>query len=188
MNGGNIDSLNPGPLFGWQRSCFSLASRLSLSVLFALVIMTSSMPGCSSKEPRYPEDHARFQRIDMAVETLRNAYVRKDLSGIQALLLPSGRLDRVEQDIGKDFEAFEQITLDFSIERIVVEGETVDVYVHWHGFWKRNEADAGTRERGHGKLRWMGAYSILLHSVEGDVPFGMASRKTEPTPKPGGPT
>lgn len=159
--------------------------KISLWMLALLVVVQGL--GCSGKEPRYPEDHARFQKIDLAVETLRNAYVRKDLSAIQSLLLPSGRLDRVELDIGKDFEAFEQITLDFSIERIVVEGETVDVYVHWYGFWKRNEADAGTRERGHGMLRWMGVHSILLHSVEGDVPFGMSSRKAEPT-KPGGST
>jgi hypothetical protein len=162
------------------------AGRLGFSALVALAVLAGTVSGCPKKELRYPADHERFQRIDAAVEALRMAYVQKDLPTIQSLMLPSGKLDRVEQEIAKDFQTFEEITLELSIERIVINGEMIDVFVHWQGFWKRNEADAGVRERGHGVLRWMGEHSILLQSVEGDMPFGMASRKTEPTPKPSG--
>jgi len=160
--------------------------RVGWAVLVCLTWISGQGLGCSSKDLRYPLDHARFQRIDVAVEALRNAYVRKDLSGIQSLLLPSGLLDRVELEIGKDFQNFQEISLDFSIERIVIEGDTIDVFLHWQGQWKRTAADAGMRERGHGKLRWVGVQSILLNSVEGDLPFGMAARRAAPEPQRSG--
>jgi hypothetical protein len=141
-------------------------------------------PACSSKGPRYPADHARFLRIDAAVESLRRAYSEKRLTDIQAIMLPLEPLERLLNDIGKDFQSFQDISLDFSIDRMVIEGDTIDVYVHWHGQWKRNGSESEIRERGHGMLRWVGIQSILLSSVEGDLPFGMALRHTEPEPRP----
>jgi hypothetical protein len=160
--------------------------RAGLAMLVALALLAGAGPGCSKKEPRYPADHARYQKIDAAVEALRTAYVGKDMSSIRSLFLPSGKLDSVEKEIAKDFETFQEITLEFSVERIVIDGDMVDIYVHWQGLWKRNEADTGRRERGHGMLRWAGEHSILLHSVDGDLPFGMASRRSESAPKPDG--
>lgn len=142
--------------------------------------------GCFSKEVRYPLDHARYRRIDAAVDSLRKAYVGKDQSGIQSVMLPSDPLDRLQQEISKDFETFQEIALDFSIERIVIDGETIDVFVHWHGQWKRTTDDPGLRERGHARLRWVGVQSILLNSVDGDLPFGMASRRGVADPRRGG--
>ena len=158
-----------------------------LVVLFlCLAWMSVQILGCSSNEPRYPQDHARYERIDRAVESLRKAYVQKDLSSIQALMLPMDSLDRMEQEVQNDFQTFQDISLEFSIERILIEGETIDVYVHWQGQWTRTPAEAGVRERGHGMLRWEGVQSILLKGVEGDLPFGMATRHTVPlTSRPG---
>ena len=157
-----------------------------VAIFFCLAWMSSQILGCSSNEPRYPQDHARYQRIDKAVESLRKAYVQKDLPSIQALMLPMDSLDRVELEVQNDFQAFQDISLEFSIERVMIEGETIDVYVHWQGQWKRTAAEASVRERGHGMLRWEGVQSILLKGVEGDLPFGMAARHTMPsTPRPG---
>lgn len=132
--------------------------------------------GCSSKGPRYPEDHARFERIYSAVQALQSAYVHKDLPGLRNLVLPLDPMDRLEQEFKKDFEIFQEISLDFSIERIVIEGETIDVFIHWQGQWKKSETDVGMRDTGHGKLRWVGEKSILLQSVEGDLPFGISMK------------
>jgi len=158
--------------------------------LFSLLGVAGSALGCSSKGPLYGEDHARYQRIDAAVEALRIAYVRKDLSGIEGLVLPLDQLERMEREIENDFRTFEEISLDFSIERILIEGDGIDVFVHWQGQWKRAAADAGFRERGHGVLRWVGVQSILLKGIGGDLPFGMAVRRpaSELQPQPGGPS
>ncbi|MER3423883.1 MAG: hypothetical protein C4293_12265 [Nitrospiraceae bacterium] len=154
------------PPFGWW------------TILFCLAWLFGVALGCASKGPQYPEEHARYRRIDEAVELLRKAYVKKNLSDIEAMMLPGDTLDRLQQEIQKDFQRFEEISLDFSIERIVIEGDTIDVFLHWQGQWKRNPAETGIRERGHGMLRWVGVQSILLSGVEGDLPFGMASRHT----------
>ena len=161
-------------------------SAWCVALFLCLAWMTDLILGCSSKDPRYPLDHARYERIDKAVESLRKAYAGKDLSSIQALMLPMDSLDRVEQEVQNDFQTFQDISLEFSIERIMIEGETIDVYVHWQGQWTRTPAEAGVRERGHGMLRWEGVQSILLKGVDGDLPFGMATRHTTPSaPRPG---
>ena len=59
---------------------------------------------------------------------------------------------------------------------MIIDGDEIEVYLHWQGFWKRAPEDVGIRERGHGMLRWTGTQSILLKEVQGDLPFGMAGR------------
>lgn len=132
--------------------------------------------GCSAKNIQYKEDHDRIVRIDAAVESLRKAYVERDKSAFDAFLLPSGNLDMVQRDVQIDFDTFREILLDFSIERILIEGEAIDVFIHWQGQWKRDPSELGTRQRGHARLQWVGTQSILLHDVEGDLPFGMYNR------------
>ena len=159
--------------------------KIALSiVLLSLLALAGGLAGCSSKGPQYPEDHARYRRIDEAVEALRKAYTRKDLSGIDTLMLPVDALERMQADIKRDFEEFKEISLDFSIDRIIIEGEMIDVFVHWQGQWKRAPNETGVRDRGHGMLRWVGMQSILLSGIDGDLPFGMAMRHTVPPPQP----
>jgi hypothetical protein len=154
---------------GVRPSCWPL-------LLCGLLAGIGPLLGCSSKEILYPEDHERYKRIDSAMETLRTGYEEKDLSRLKGLMLPLGSMDRIEQEIQKDFDSFEQITLGFSVERIVIEGDNVDAFVHWHGHWKRTKTDTGVRERGHGVLHWVGVQSILLKGMDGDLPFGMTAR------------
>jgi hypothetical protein len=144
------------------------------SVLLLLALFLSV--GCSGKTLQYKDDHDRILRIDQAVESLRRSYVEKDRSALEALLLPSGNLDQMQRDIDNDFETFRDIQLEFSVERILIEGDNIDVFVHWQGQWKRTPTEAGTRQRGHGRLAWVGTQSILLREVQGDLPFGMGTR------------
>ena len=157
-------------MVGFCSSRTALCSRLFLGLLLMLIV------SCAGKTIQYKEDHDRILRIDKAVESLRKAYVERDRSGVEALLLPSGNLDQVQREIHSDFDTFRDIQLEFSIERILIEGENIDVFVHWQGQWKRDSAEAGTRQRGHGRLAWVGTQSILLREAQGDLPFGMGMR------------
>ena len=132
--------------------------------------------GCSGKTIQYKDDHDRILRIDQAVELLRKSYVERDRNALEGLLLPSGNLDQVQREIQSDFDTFQSIQLEFSIERILIEGDNIDVFVHWQGQWKRTPGEVGTRQRGHGRLAWVGTQSILLREAQGDLPFGMGSR------------
>jgi hypothetical protein len=154
------------------------------SATLLAVLLSALLLACSSKDARYPEDHARFNRIDAAMESLRRGYVEKNMAQLQGIMLPLDQLERLLAEITKDFDAFKEISLDFAIDRILVEGDTIDVFVHWQGEWKRTPGDAGIRERGHGMLRWVGIHSILLSRVEGDLPFGMALRHADNQPSP----
>jgi len=133
--------------------------------------------GCGGKTIQYPEDHERYIRIDRAVESLRQAYVKKDSSDLASLMMPIDQLDRLREEAQSDFETFSAITLDFAIERIMIDGDNVDVFVHWQGLWKKDADDPGLRQRGHTKLQWVGTQSILLRGVQGDAPFGMKARQ-----------
>jgi hypothetical protein len=158
--------------------------RMPVVVMVAgLLCAAGLVAGCSSKDNRYPEDHVRFVRIDKAVEELRDAYSRRDLSDIQGMMLPREVLEKAASDIQQDFQTYQEIALEWTIDRIVVEGETIEVVVNWAGQWRKTPADTGTRERGQGVLRWAGEKTVLLNGLEGDLPFGMALRRAgEATP------
>lgn len=143
----------------------------------ALGLLCVLITGCGSKGPVYPEDHLRFTRIYDAVESLRKAYVEKDLGGISHLLLSSDQLDQLVADAEADFRTYDTIALDLAIERILIDGDHIDMYVHWQGQWKPQGTDVPIRERGHGRLQWVGNQSILLRAVDGDLPFGMGTRQ-----------
>jgi hypothetical protein len=142
-----------------------------------LALLLVTMSACSSKEIQYPEDHERIRRIDQAVESLRDAYQKKNRSGFRSAMLPLDQLEELQHQAEADFDAFQTITLEFSIERIMIEGDDVDTYIHWQGVWKKDAEDAGLRQRGHARLQWVGAQSILLRSVQGDLPFGMKAKQ-----------
>ena len=133
--------------------------------------------GCGGKTIQYPEDHERYLRIDKAVESLRQAYVGKDAPALTALMVPVDATDRLQREAESDFETFHEIVMDFRIERIMVDNDDVDVYVHWSGLWKKDSEDPGMRHRGHSRLQWVGTKSILLVGMQGDVPFGAKGRQ-----------
>ena len=149
--------------------------------LFRVLVLLASISlfgvGCSGKTIQYPEDHERYLRIDRAVESLRQAYVRKDSSDLASLMKPIDQLDRLREEAQGDFETFSAITLDFAVERIMIDGDNIDVFVHWQGLWKKDADDPGLRQRGHTRLQWVGTKSILLRGIQGDTPFGMNARQ-----------
>jgi len=133
--------------------------------------------GCGGKTNPHPEDHERYLRIDRAVESLRQAYVRKDSSDLASLMMPGDQFERMREEAQGDFATFNAIMLEFEVERIMIEGDNVDVFVHWQGLWKKNADDPGLRQRGHTKLQWVGTQSILLRGIQGDIPFGINARQ-----------
>lgn len=150
-------------------------SLLPVLLLIGSVVLVGI--GCSGKTIQYPEDHERYLLIDRAVESLRQAYVKKDASGLAAVMMPLEQLERLQEEARGDFETYSAMTLDFSLERIMIEGDDIDVFVHWQGLWKKDADDPGLRQRGHTRLQWVGTKSVLLRGVQGDSPFGMKARQ-----------
>jgi hypothetical protein len=150
--------------------------RVCLLVATVSVLWLSGA-ACSSKTIQYPEDHERYLRIDKAVESLRQAYVKKDPSGMAALMVPLEATDRLQREAESDFESFHDIAMEFRVERIMIDNDDIDVYVHWQGLWKKDPDDPGIRHRGHSRFQWVGTKSVLLQGVQGDIPFGAKGRQ-----------
>lgn len=140
------------------------------------ILISLAGPGCSKKLPKYPEDHARFQRVVQAVKALEKAYVNRDASAFQELLLPLENLDLLEAKVREDFATFSTIQLDLTINRVVIDGDRISVFVSWQGNWERTPQGASAQASGHGILLWSGNQVILLRGIEGDLPFDMTRR------------
>lgn len=143
--------------------------------------------GCGSKGPVYAEDHQRFLRIDTAIEALRRAYVERDLDGFRDQLLPTDKVDRLERDVALDLQTFKHISLDITVERIMIDKDLIEVYMHWQGQWRREADDAPIRDRGHGRLQFVGTQTVLLESADGTLPFGISGRSVPQPASPPGP-
>jgi hypothetical protein len=156
----------------------------ALAILVGLFWMLGT--GCSSKTIQYPEDHERYLRIDKAVESLREAYVKKDAAGMAALMVPTEATERLQQEAEADFQLFHDIAMDFRVERIMIDNDDIDVYVHWQGLWKKDPDDPGIRHRGHSRLQWVGTKPVLLTGLQGDIPFGVNRRQPLAGQPPGG--
>jgi len=146
-----------------------------------LVLVSLAGTGCSKKEAKYPEDHARFQRVVQAIKTLETTYVNKDASAFHELLLPLEKLDLLETQVRQDFAAFSTIHLDLNVDRIVIDGDHISAFVSWQGDWQRTPQEASAQASGHGILLWSGNQVILLRGTEGDLPFGITHRPNFPS-------
>ena len=144
--------------------------------LITLAIVGLIETGCSKKTPKYPEDHARFQRVVQAIKSLETAYVNKDASTFHELLLPLEQLEKLEAEARHDFAIFSTIHLDFTLDRIIIDGNRISAFMTWQGTWQRSTQETADSASGHGVLLWSGNQVILLRGVEGDIPFGIASR------------
>ena len=149
-----------------------------LTVISLVGISCVATNGCSKKAPKYPEDHARFQRVVQAIRTLETTYVSQDISGFHELLLPLEPLEKLETWTREDFAIFSNIQLDLTVDRIIIDGNHISAFISWEGRWQRSSSEQNLSDiaRGHGVLLWSGKNVILLRGVEGDVPFGINSR------------
>jgi len=158
-----------------------------VAVWSGILVLLFLLSGCSdffalkSKLQKFPEDHARFERIINAIENLRQAYVAQNLDELRELMLPLDGLQRLQVEIEKDFSTYAEIDLELTIERIAIKGGRAMVNVRWEGEWKRQTGKLiglAVAGKGYGILIWSGKQVILLAGVDGDLPFGMATRES----------
>ena len=134
---------------------------------------------CSTPSRVEPADAKRIRQIDAAVEQIRKAYTGKDPRGFEGLFMPLESLRRMEAAIRMDFDLYEQISLDFTIDRVMQDGPNVAVYFHWQGQWKTPGEEQPLRERGLAVFRMLGYQTLTLSAIDGDAPFGMSARRIQ---------
>lgn len=152
--------------------------RYPLSLISLLLILVVTTAGCQffSSDKKVSADHARYERIVQAVESLRVAYEKHNFDAIRKLMLPLKGFQQFEVQIQRDFDTYPTIALNVTIERIHIQRDRIKVNVRWVGEWQRSPQDLPVTEQGHGVWVWSGTKDILLASVEGAMPFGKAGR------------
>src|SRR5437899_9466419 len=103
---------------------------------------------CSKASNINPDDAARVRKIDATVERIRQAYTGKDPSAFHSLFMPLDSLRKLEEEIQRDFAVYDRITLDLTIDRVMVDGADVAVYFRWLGPWQRTTDEQPVRQAG----------------------------------------
>src|SRR2546430_9298463 len=124
----------------------SRAQPLACWTVFGLIGLVAV--ACSKASNISPDDAARVRKIDATVERIRQAYTGKDTSVFHSLFMPLDSLRKLEEEIQRDFAVYDRITLDFTIDRVMVDGAEVAVYFYWLGQWRRATAVTSIREQG----------------------------------------
>ena len=155
-------------------------SRYHLSFFSLFLILVVVMTGCQffSDDKKISADHARFERIVQAVETLRAAYEKQNLDAVRKLMLPLKGFQRLEGQIQRDFDTYSTISLSTSrLSESTFKGNasrsTCDGRENGNEF---SPEETPVTDRGHGVWVWSGTKDMLLAGVEGAMPFGKAGR------------
>src|SRR5438128_11727449 len=77
---------------------------------------------CSKTSTISPDDAARVRTIDTTVERIRQAYTGKDASVLHSLFMPLDSLRTLEEEIQRDFAAYDRIPLDSTTHRLLLDG------------------------------------------------------------------
>lgn len=127
-----------------------------------------TISGCEHAPVKPTEDSKRLQQIDAFVENLRVVYESRNLPAFSALY-PGERADDL-RTITALMDSSSAPRLDFVIDRIVLQDETVRVSLHWEHRWTSDKTGS-VKQRGNVLLQLTGKSDLRLQTIEGDNPF-----------------
>lgn len=111
-------------------------------LLIAAIIMAVFIAACGKKEvKKVSEDSKTAIEAFALAETVRAAYVNRDLSAIEKNSTREGA-----RAIIGGMKAFDSVDLTFNPAWVEIDGDTVHLNVSWKGIWKRGGKT--TEERG----------------------------------------
>jgi hypothetical protein len=134
----------------------------------ALIGMLFAISGCEHAPVKPTEDANRLQKIDAFVENLRGVYEGRNLPAFSSLY-PRERADDL-RTITAFLNSTSDPHLDFVMDRIVLQDETVRVSLHWELRWN-SEKTGSVKQRGNALFRLTGKSDLRLQTIEGDNPF-----------------
>lgn len=104
--------------------------RLKIYLLL-LFVMLVGIPACGKKEVKTvsPESRMTTEAFSL-IETVRDAYIKRDLNVIQSNSTANGY-----QDIAGGKKVYESVELTFTPKWVEIDGSTVKVNVSWKGVW-----------------------------------------------------
>jgi len=148
-------------------------------VFVALVGFFFATSGCEHAPVKATEDSKRLQRIDAFVENLRVVYEGGNLPAFSSLY-PHDRGEDL-RSIAVFLNSTKTPHLDFVMDRIVLQDETIRVSLHWELRWD-SEKSGTIKQRGNALFRLAGKTDLSLEAIEGDNPFTAPAAYQVPAP------
>lgn len=118
---------------------------------------------CSKEVKRTPEDALIADEALKLVESIRTAYIEKDLGYLGGHFSPTEL-----SEIDRSRKGFDSVELAFTPSWVDIEGDSVRVRVLWIGKWKAG--DKISEERGAALFELSGR-PLLLDSISIENPF-----------------
>ncbi len=143
-------------------------------LLIALLLLAAS---CEHPRVKPTEDSRRLDQIEAYLESLKQSFQDRNLASFSDLYVK----DRPDDlgVIGRSLESIRTLQLDFAIDRIVLDGEQVQVFLHWELRWQAPNGGPAM-QRGNTLFHLSGRSELVLWSIEGDNPFITPSLKKAP--------
>ncbi len=152
-----------------------------LKNLFGIAVLIGvffTISGCEHAPVKATEDTKRLKQIDAFVENLRVVYEGENLQAF-SLLYPGERADEL-RTIAAVMDTADSPRLDFLIDRIILQDDTVRVSLHWEFRWT-SEKTGPVTQRGNTLLQLTGKSDLRLQLLEGENPFtAPASHRISP--------
>ena len=124
--------------------------------------------GCEHAPVKPTEDSKRLRQIDIFIESLRQAYENRNLQSFSTMY-PQGRPEDL-QTISSLLDSIDRPRLNFTIDRIVLQGDAVQVSLHWELNWQSQSAGP-VKQRGNALFQLTGKSELRFQAIEGDNPF-----------------
>lgn len=124
--------------------------------------------GCEHAPVKATEDSKRLQQIDAFIENLRVVYESKNRQAFSSVYLGEHPDDL--RTIASFFDSARSPRLDFIIDRIILQDDTVRLSLHWELRWT-SEKNGLAKQRGNALFHLAGTSDLHLQSIEGDNPF-----------------
>ena len=146
------------------------SKRFSRFLLLSFILL-AVLSACAKKQVVKPsEESIKAKNAIKDISEMQAAYEAKDIKGVLSHVSQDYTRGYAELDtsLRKDFDAYDNISIDLRVDRVEIEGDKVKVVSHWFGTW-RDTAGKDHKARGNADFvfRETGA-SFQLVDVVGD--------------------
>lgn len=152
-----------------------MTPRVTLPVRLLLFCLLSAyiISGCAGNVI-LSEDALRIRNTVDMINQLEHLYQERD-EGMLSLFTPEYLSDTGMRDaITQDMKRFSSIKLSIFIEKIEVDGDLVNVSVHWNGSW--DDGNKALREGGNAVIVIRSGAGLRTADIKGDSPFGISKK------------
>jgi hypothetical protein len=137
------------------------------SLVFWMIL--AFLAGCSQPEIRETDDSKRIQQVDQFLKGLEGLIGARDTSSLRNAYPPE-RMREIE-GLDRVVRLIEAPRMELFLDWILMDGDQVEVALHWEYRWNRSDEDGVSVRRGNATFQLDGVDVLRIRSIRGDNPF-----------------